>query len=188
MRKFVHQNGPLASLSQLQRIQAHFGLTQQELADVLGISRSALNMSGRGQRHLSPEVWARILLFQQALPVAEPGAEPTPEPAPPLSEDDRQELDLCRRELELQADLLGGQLARRRTRLAQARLRLRTLPGLRAAFPADDEVAQALLKVWQNEANATLRKEAGPLARLALRQAVTAFEAAEIEKLLAENQ
>ena len=83
----------------------------------------------------------------------------------------------------LQASLLGDQIARRRSRLAQARLRLHTLPGLQAAFPADDELAQALFKVWHNQANAALRNEPGPLARLVL-----AFEAAEMAKLLAENQ
>jgi hypothetical protein len=145
-------------------------------------------MAASNRRSLPPEAWLRLLQFQQALPAAVPDAPPAPAPdLPALAADDRQDLDLRRRERVLQAALLGEQLARRQTRLAQARLRLQALPGLRASFPADDELAQALFNVWHRQANATLRNEAGPVARLALRQAVMAFEAAEIEKLLRAN-
>ncbi|MBO2013118.1 antitoxin Xre-like helix-turn-helix domain-containing protein [Hymenobacter negativus] len=194
MRKFSNQRGPEAHHSILERVQAHFGFTQQEIADVLGVSRGALTMAASNRRSLPPDAWMRLLQFQQALPVAESNAVPAaPAPVPGLADlvltaDDRQDLDLRRRTLLLQATLLGEQLARHQTRLAQARLRLQALPSLRAAFPADDEVAQSLFKVWQNQAAATLRKATGPLARLALRQAVLAFEAGKLEKLLADNE
>jgi transcriptional regulator with XRE-family HTH domain len=186
MRKFSNQRGPEAHHSALKRVQAHFGFTQQELADVLGVSRAALTMAASNRRSLSSEAGRRLLQFQLALPVTAPDAAPTAAPIlPALADDDRQDLDLRRRSLTLQAQLLDQPLARHQTRLAQARLRLQVLPGLRASFPADDELAQALFNLWHREANATLRHEPGPMARLALRQAVLAFEAAEIAKLLA---
>lgn len=193
MHKFSRHRGPRQYQPTMQRIQACFGLTQQELADVLGVSRGVLTMNGRGGRSLPPEAWTRLLQFHQALPVAQPDAEPAPAPAPSLptpafSADERQELDLRRRSLALKAVALGEERARRHTRLAQARLRLEALPGLRASFPADDEVAQALLKVWQNQAAATLRNEAGPAALLALRLRVLAFEVSETAKLLEEPE
>ena len=197
MQKFSNQRGPAAHLSPLKQVQAHFGFTQQEIADVLGVSRAALTMAASHRRSLPADAGLRLLRLQQALPVAAPDVPSSPDAsfatapptaAPPaLSPDDWQDLDLRRRGLALQAHLLNEPLARHRTRLAQARLRLHVLPGLQAAFPATDELAQAMFKLWHRQANATLRNEAGPLARLALRQAVLLFEAAEIEKLLAES-
>ncbi|WP_310392324.1 hypothetical protein [Hymenobacter sp.] len=181
MRKFSHHRGLRAHHTLLQRIQAHFGFTQQEVADLLDVTRTVLSMSERPGRTLPFEAWKRLQWLLDALP-AEPADGSTLAPA--FSDDEREGLDLRRRSLELQAQALGQQLARSQTRLAQARLRQQAMPGLRTTFPATDELAQVRFTIWERRAAATVRTEGNAAAMLALRLAVLTFEATEIGRLL----
>ena len=192
MHKFSRHRGLRAFRTPVQRVQGHFGFTQQEVADLLAVTRAVLSMSGQPSRTLPFEAWKRLQWLLDALP-PEPvatadGPAPAP-PAPPLpppafADDERQGLDLRRRGLELQAQALSRQLARCQTRLAQARLRQQAIPGLRALFPVAEELAHVQFNIWERRAAATLRTEGNAATLLALRQSVLAFEAAALGRLL----
>lgn len=47
MRKFSRHRGLLLQSNPVQRVQAHFGFTQQEVADLLDVTRAVLSMSGQ---------------------------------------------------------------------------------------------------------------------------------------------
>ncbi len=44
--------GPKPSYNMLQLVRTHLGLTQQQVADLLGVSRTAVAMEERGERRL----------------------------------------------------------------------------------------------------------------------------------------
>ncbi len=183
MSHFSHHRGFRPYLSQLQAIQASFGFTQQEVADLLGVSRSALSMYERGSRNLPLAAQLRLRQFAEALP--DPA--PAPPPAPVLSPDERADLALRRQGLLLQLDALARPLARSQTRLAQAQLRQRLLPGLQAQVPATEKLAHIVFTLWEGQAALTLQYEPSVLAQLLLRRDVLAFEVAGIARLLAES-
>ncbi len=163
---------------------------------MLGVSRALLSMAQSGSRGLPLEARARAQRLHEALepapapdgPAAGPPPAPEPSaPAPPLfSSDERWDLDLRRRGLALQAQAVRDQLARKQTRLAQARLRQQVLPGLRATLPPSDKAVQITFDYLERQAALDLETEAGPAALLALRLAVLNFEAAGIGRLLGE--
>lgn len=192
MRKFSRHRGLLLQSNPVQRVQAHFGFTQQEVADLLDVTRAVLSMSGQPGRTLPFEARQRLQWLLDALPPAPVATADGPAPAPPapplpppaFADDERQGLDLRRRGLELQAQALSRQLARCQTLLAQARLRQQVIPGLRARFPVADKLAHARFNIWERRAAAMLRTEGNAATLLALRQSVLAFEAAALGRRL----
>ncbi|GAA3933520.1 hypothetical protein [Hymenobacter algoricola] len=181
-RNFSHSRGPSPVQGRLQLVQAHFGLSQQRVADLLNVTRSTLAMDERGQRLMPMAAYERLDALRQQLP-APYGPEPeAPEPGLSLTEAEQQELRRRRRKITLEEYPLQLALERSQTQLRQARLRLHVLPGLRAAF--SDEWGQLWLNTFEAEARVVLEYDAGTPALLQLRLRVLAFEAAEITKLL----
>ncbi|MCR5889113.1 hypothetical protein LRS06_15350 [Hymenobacter sp. J193] len=191
MRKFSRHRAPSPHQSLLKAIQAHFGLTQEQLSQVLDVSRVALNQyDAKGKaRNLPTTAVLRLLAWQQLLP-APHGPAPTP-PVPvvlaPLPAADRETLDFRRREIALQQYRLEQKLAQCRVHLAQARLRQQALPALHVAFSPADELTEQWLKWLERDSRAILAKEEPAALLLALRLRVLAFEVKEIEQLLAQS-
>lgn len=89
-RKFSHQKGPNQLRNTVQRVRAELSLTQDDLARLLDVSRSAVAMAERGARSLP---WPNVLLLhalQTALLV--PPLAPDTLPPPPLSAAERDDL------------------------------------------------------------------------------------------------
>ena len=170
---------PAPSHNLLQRIRTSLGLTQQHVADLLGVSRSAVAMDEQGQRSLPWQGMGRVLALHQALPAA-----PAARPPLALTAADRDELDFRRRGLAVQLYPLEQQLAQGRVRLAQAHLWQRVLPALRQSFEATDTDWQEWLDYFERRAASVLRSESGAAALLELRLAVLTFELGEIARLL----
>ena len=190
MKKFSHFQGPQLADNTSQLIRGHFGLTQPELAGLLGVSRSTVAMSEQGEtgaRSLPTAAWQRLMALALAMPVPDGLALVPAVPAiVALLPYQREELELRLRRLQVDEYPLQKQLAQAQTHLAQARLRLQALPALRTAFPVDDERAQRWLTRFGEDAETTLRDEGATPAQLQLRLDVLAFERAGITRLLAE--
>ena len=192
MRRFSHQRPVSPYLNLLEAVQAGFGLTQQQLARLLGVSRTTLTMEGRAAtapgsaRQLPSAAVVRLVALQQQLP-APYGPAPVPLAAPGgvLAPDERETLQLRLQKIGLEKYPIEKALARCQARLAQARLRQQALPNLQAALEPDDERGRQQLDYLAQGAALTLRHDAGTPALLELRLRVLAFEAAEIERLLA---
>lgn len=196
MRYFSNRRPPLehAQHNTLESVQLGFGLVQQDVARLLGVSRATLAMDGRptahyassGTRDMPFAAWERLLKLGLALPapLGSAPAAPEPNPAPPLPDAARRDLDLRLRGLELKQYPMRQQLQRVQLRLAQARRRLHALPVLQAAFP--DERGQRWLEWFAEEARYWLRTEGHQPRLLELKLRVLEFEAAEIRKLLSE--
>jgi len=196
MRKFSRHRGLLLQSNPVRRVQAHFGFAQQEVADLLDVTRAVLSMSGQPGRTRPFEARQCLQWLLDAPPPepAPPAAGPAPAPvapappAPAFSDDERQGLDLRRHILVHQAVALGRQLDGCHTRLAQARLRRRAIPGLRARSPVADELAHARFNIWERRADRTLRTEGNAAVLLALQQSVLVFEVGEIGLLGTDGQ
>lgn len=192
MRRFS-RNRPLTPYLTLpEAVQASFGLTQEQLAYLLGVSRATLAQDGQptsvpgGIRSLPLQALQRLTILQQQLPAPYgPASVPLPPELPaPLPPDERETLELRRQKIELEKHPLNLQLARCQTRLAQARLRQQALPTLQTTLaPADAFVTQMLNHLGQ-DADQTLRHESATAQLLALRLRLLDYEAAEIERLL----
>ncbi|SHJ63817.1 hypothetical protein SAMN02745146_3606 [Hymenobacter daecheongensis DSM 21074] len=191
MRSFSRYRLPTPSHSMLQAVQAGYGLTQQQVATLVGASRAMLAMQGRDNRLVGSvrvlplEAALRLVQLFQTLP-APYGRAPMLPVAPdlPLPAVERKTLGWRQRAIGPEEYTQQQQLERCQTQLTQARIRLQALPALRAALP--DERAQSELDLWESEAHRMRETNAGRHALLALRLRVLAFEAAEIAKLLAE--
>lgn len=191
MRKFSRNRPPAPHHSLLKAIQAHFGLTQERIADVLGVSRATLTQYGTVSvegtlRSLPTDALLRLVALQQLLP-APHGPAPTPPipPTAPLPASDRETLDLRRRELQLQQYQVEQKLARCEVHLAQGRLRQQALPALRTVLDPADTLTESWLALFEREAH-RMQEEESTAQLLKLRLRVLAFEAAEIEQLLGE--
>ncbi|MCC2546806.1 helix-turn-helix domain-containing protein [Hymenobacter sp. BT175] len=182
MVKFSYQKGPRAHYSTLQRVRAHFGLTQRDLAGLLGVTRSMVAMDERGKRRLPLPALEKLTPLVLALPGPD-GTAPAL-PAPVLSAADRRTLSARLKELELGICQAREKLARCQARWSQARLWRQALPTLRRALP---ERQQRWLNILEDQAAATLAGEDGTPALLALRLDTLRFEATEITRLLAED-
>jgi transcriptional regulator with XRE-family HTH domain len=176
---FSHQRGPSSSHNTGQAVRAQLGLTQQDLAQLLGVSRSALAMAERGSRDLPPAIAQRLLSLRQALDTL-----PVPVAATVLSAEQREKLAIRLQAIQLEEYPLRQQLQRVQIRLNQARLRQQAEVVLRAALPATEALAHRKLGRLADAADACLRDEGGEPALLELRLRVLAFERAEIEQLL----
>lgn len=181
-RHFSHKQGSSPSHGIEQTVRAHLGLTQQELARLLGVSRTTLAMAEHGSRDLPPAVSVQLLRLWQAIA----DAPATPETPVPLSSAQRDTLDLRRLAIKREEYPVHQQLKRIQIRLAQARQRQQVEPALRAALPASEVQAHRWLGRLADEADARLRDEGGEPVLLELRLRVLAFERAEIDKLLGE--
>ncbi|MFD2785648.1 antitoxin Xre-like helix-turn-helix domain-containing protein [Hymenobacter rubripertinctus] len=192
MRKFSRHRAPSPHLSLLQAIQAHLGLTQAQVADLLDVSRATLSQDGRltdtGMvRRVPSAAMLRLLALQQLLPAPHgPAPLPPPRPPAPLLAEERETLELRRQKIDLEKYPLEKALARCQTRLAQAQLRQQALPALQAALGPDDEQLGLLLDMLIRRADFTLDADDSTRQLLELRLRVLAFEAAEIARLLAD--
>lgn len=183
-RKFSHQLPLRPQHTPAQALRARLGLTQDDLADLLEVSRAAISMEEHGSRSLPwPQIGLLNALYQVVLPLP---ADPAPVPPAPLTADDRAELDYRRLGLRVAAGPLEKKLAREHLRLAQARCWQLVLPQLRAAFPPENPWAHTWLDERTRRAAVALRSAGGPAALLQVRLAAIAFEIAEITRLLGE--
>ena len=82
MRKFSRHRGLLLQSNPVQRVQAHFGFTQQEVADLLDVTRAVLSMSGQPGRTLPFEARERMQWLLDALPPAPAPPAPRRQPRP----------------------------------------------------------------------------------------------------------
>lgn len=178
-RHFSHQRGPLASHGIEQTVRVQLGLTQQDLARLLGVSRTALAMAEQGSRDLPSPAAGRLLAMWQAL-----AEMPAPVSATVLSARQREDLSMRLQAIQLEEYPLRQQLRRVQIRLTQARVRQQAEPALRAALPATEALAHRKLGRLAEESDAYLRDEGATPALLELRLRVLAFERAEIEQLL----
>ncbi len=184
-RTFSHQQGPRPVQNAAQRVRAELGLTQNDLAHLLEVSRSAVAMDERGERSLPWPNAALYYALQVALNVPPPPPDALPPPA--LSAANRADLDFYRQGLALQVHPLAQKLRCALVPLAQARRWQQVLPALRAAFAAANAGAEAhaWLDTFERRAARTERTAGGPLAQLQTRLAAVAFELAELDRLLA---
>jgi transcriptional regulator with XRE-family HTH domain len=178
---FSYQRGPAASHGLEQGVRAQLGLTQLDLAMLLGVSRATLAMAELGRRSLPPA--AHLLLVQLGQTMAAP--QESAAASAPLSPKQRDTLNVRRQGIELEEYPLRQQLERVQIRLLQARQRQQAEAVLRAALPATNTVAHRKLSRLAEEAEQYLRDEAATPALLELRLRVLAFERAEIERILA---
>lgn len=178
---FSHQRGPAASHGLAQTVRAHLGLTQQDLAVLLGVSRATLAMAELGHRSLPPA--ANLLLEQLGEAITAVPKEPAAA-AVLLSPEQRDTLTVRRQGIGLEESALQQQLKRAQTRLLQARQRQQAESVLRAALPATNAAAHRKLSRLAEEAEQYLRAAGATPAMLELRLRVLAFERTEIDKLL----
>ena len=166
-----------------ERMRAELGLSQDHLALLLNVSRSAVAMAERGERLLpGAEVSLLDALREAVLPP------PPDEPAQlVLDPADRADLDFRCRKLQVEAYPLEQKLERLRIRLAQARRWQQVLPTLRATFPTSNVRAQQWLDMFERHAKGVLSTDSGLPALLRARLAAIAFEMAEITKLLGDE-
>ncbi|TGE15839.1 hypothetical protein [Hymenobacter elongatus] len=183
-RNFSHGRGPTPFLSRLQLVQAHFGLSQQHVAELLLVPRATLTMDETGQRLLPLAATLRLDALRQQLPAPYGPAPAPPMPAPHLTEEEQWELQMRQRKIGLEEYSLEQALARSQNHLRQAQLRLQVLPALREALP--DEWGQTWLNTFEAQAQLWLKYDTGTPALLELRLKVLAFEKQEIARLLAE--
>ena len=167
----------------LPAIRAHFGWSQQTLAEALGVTRSRLAHAEASTRLLPLGALPRLALLVNCLPVAADFQTPqTPTEPAALRQRQRQCLHL--------AEGIERQMAALETRAAQATARLAALPLLLAAPPVAalaPVAGPAWYRVQALEAE-TILTEAGPTAHALLRarQAGLLAEAAALAALLNE--
>jgi len=133
---------PVLSTTIVAAVRAYFGLTQDDLAQYLGVSRAAVSHAEAGRRHFGTAVWLRLLPLAELLPPDAPApglpaalAAPQLPPGPPaaLAEPPvRRRLRHCAHE----AQQLRHTLESRYAAGQQARRWQQALPGLLALLPA----------------------------------------------------
>ena len=143
IKKFSRHRAQQPDLAGGQKVRACFGLTQLQLALLLGVSREALAADEKERRYLmgAPGILlSKLGQVVRALPAD--NTLPTPPAVPGLSDYDRKTLRLRLMAIGLEERYrLRQQLARCQTELAQARRRQQALPALRALFPPENAYA-----------------------------------------------
>jgi hypothetical protein len=200
-RKFSRQAGPAPHLNAGQLLRAYYGLTQQDLAAFLGVSRATVSLEetpplSGGMRFLPIGSASKLLPFWQGLPAPE-GLAPLPT-APPQADALAGGSTLRQALLRRQADCayetqrLQRTQQRAQTLLAQARLRLQTLPALLAAAPtgAAGNRQRQWLDYFEQDARATLTDGQAATERVLreLRLEVLAHEAVLLAQRLASSE
>ncbi|MBF9224330.1 hypothetical protein [Hymenobacter ruricola] len=191
LKKFSHRRAGQSNLTSGRQVQACFGLTQLQLALLLGVSREALAAAEAGRRYLSgpPGVLlSELAQLVQALPPAVDAANsPSPaQSAPALPEYSRNALRLRLMAIGLEEYRLRQQLDRCQTQVAQMQRREQALPALQALLPPGNAYAATWLTQFAADAAAIRQLEEPQAALLALRLRVLAFEASETAALLSE--
>lgn len=188
IKKFSRHRVKQPDLAGGQKVRASFGLTQQQLALLLGVSREALAADETGRRYLSGAAAVLLSTLEQVVralpPAEEPAAGP---PTAALSDYERESLRLRLMAIGLEEYRLRQQLARSQHQLAQMRRRQQALPALREALPPDNAYASRWLAHFAEDAEAIQRIEEPQAAQLALRLRVLAFETSETATLLGES-
>lgn len=154
-------------------VRACLGLTQQQLAEYLGVRRVRVAEAEAGTRPLPLAALPRLAALATCLAAPAP-----PSAATATATDVPDPLALRARLLAATAEAarLRQRLALAETQAAQARARLALLPALHAAPPvAASAVGAAWLRVLALEAETALA-EAGPAARVLLRLRAEALE------------
>lgn len=163
--------------SEIYELRRCYGLTQQSLAEWLGIPRGSVNMAERGLRALPGA--ATINFSRLTLASMVP---PSPAPAAP----DADRLRRRQAECQLAAARLRTELADMQTRFAQCQVRLRALPMLRAGDQTAPRAGleRAWLNILELEAQLDLDAcDATAQALLTARISALDHEAATLEQL-----
>ncbi|MCB2407424.1 helix-turn-helix transcriptional regulator [Hymenobacter lucidus] len=165
------------------RVRTYFGLSQQELARFLGVSRALVALVETGRRTLPAEAATRLAILDSG--ISEEAATPVEVSRSALAT--WEPLQLHQRKCLRQASGLRQELLQLQTQAAQYQRRLQALPLLSQAlgqFPADAEL-QAWLEQLATEARYGLF-DCGTAAQTLLTVRITAleFEAAEAYRQL----
>ncbi|WP_167856836.1 helix-turn-helix domain-containing protein [Hymenobacter aquaticus] len=139
-------------------IRTGLGLTQEQLAGALGVSRHLVTKIEAGQRVLPASAGIILAWLSQALPPPGP-----PAPLPPLSPEQATMLHTRASAVAYETQLLLRRLERGQARAQRALAWLRAVPALRAALPAADGERQHLwLAATTAEAEQALEGEGSP--------------------------
>ena len=162
-------------------IRTELGLTQDDLARLLGVSRVALAKDEGNRRLLPLDVTRQLLDLSRLLHTLAP--EPPP-PLPPPDAAQREALEMRLQALRIAEHPVRQNLEKQRRRLAQLRRRQQAGSAIAALLPAGAARQQGALDILLDEAEGYLALDATALLLPELRLRVLAFERAEIEKLL----
>ena len=185
IKKFSRHRADQPALGAGQLIRAGFGLTQLQLALLLGVSREVLAADEAERRYLlgpPGRLLSELSRIVRELPPDEATAK-SPPPAPAMPESRRKKMRLRLMAINLETYRLRQQLERCQTQLAQMR---RLLQALQATLPAGNAYAATWLAGIPDEAAFMLRNEGMQEQLLLLRLRVLAFETSETEKLVGE--
>ncbi|MGI4871846.1 MAG: helix-turn-helix domain-containing protein [Janthinobacterium lividum] len=164
-------------------VRTELGLTQQELAWLLGVSRVALAKEEGNSRQLPPDAMRRLLDVARLLHTLAAPASPPPLPPPDAAQ--RETLALRLLAIQLAEYPVRQELARQQQRLAQFRRRTQAAPAIQALLPAEATHARQALDSLLRQADGYLALDATEPLLPELRLRVLAFERAEIERILA---
>jgi transcriptional regulator with XRE-family HTH domain len=158
-----------ASPSLLLRLRRHFGLSQDDLAQLLGLTRGMVSMAETGRRALPSEAWLLLTPLLEAL------EETTPFVAKPLTMEELRPVQRRQQECAFQATALRRTLDRLQQQAVQTARRARAVPALRAAAPGNERVR--LWSDWQQAATQQQQAQATPAAQALLVGRIAALQA-----------
>ena len=184
IKKFSRHRADQPNLGYGQRVRAGLGLTQAQLALLLGVSREVLAADEAGRRYLmgpAGRLLSELGGIVRELPAEEAS---TPAPAPELPEAESKPLRLRLMGIKLRNTACGSSWPAAKRIWPRRRRRQQALPALQKALPADNAYAAIGLVQLTEEAALTLRYEGPREQLLLLRLRVLAFEASETEKLV----
>jgi transcriptional regulator with XRE-family HTH domain len=174
-------SSPPASTRLLPRLRAWFSLSQTDLGQCLGLSRTMVSQVELGLRNLPLHAAMAQAAFTLAYQQTVAGPEPAPE-APDVAA-----LHYRLRACQLRTDQIAAELREMSARAAWARRRLAALPTLTAALTSVGTPAPAWLAGFAAEAHAELARSGSTAqALLGLRYVALVAEAAEAARMLAE--
>ncbi|MBG8552477.1 helix-turn-helix transcriptional regulator [Hymenobacter guriensis] len=167
----------------LSLIRTGLGLTQEQLAGALGVSRHLVTKIEANQRVLPPAAGLIVAWLAQALPVPGP-----PVPAAPLLPAGLAPLQTRATAVAYEAEQLARRLARGQARAARAFDWLRAAPKLLATLPPEAERQRLWVAAVTAEAEGALEGEGSPAQHrlMAARLAGLRAEAAALAAYLAE--
>ena len=187
VKNFSRHRATQPDLAGGQKVRACFGLTQQQLALLLGVSREVLAADETGRRYLMGPPGRLLDELAQVVRSLPPVEASPPPPASEMTDYDFGALRLRLMAIGLEEYRLRRQLARCQTQLAQMRRRTQALPALRATLPADNTYAARWLTQLADDAVVIQRLEEPQEQLLLLRLRVLAFEAGETARLVGET-
>ncbi|MCC2548036.1 helix-turn-helix domain-containing protein [Hymenobacter sp. BT175] len=159
-------------------VRAGLGLTQEQLAGALGVSRGLITKVEAGQRTLPARAAHTLAWLAQALPPALPPSPFAPPTAtPPLSADEQAVLQDRAGAVAYEIRQLTRRLERGQARTRRAQDWLRAVPALQATLPADEEGPRLWLAATTAEAEAALEGEGRPVLHRLLTARLTGLQA-----------